>query len=154
VPEFGKGTSSAAEAEQTAPIAQSAEELTIVPKVPTVESSKAKDDKVEEPQAEEVIQVLDILSPPANADLPKIQKTSTTTPKRRRMACVLDAVLETTKALSPTPTKKIVEAAKTQAEAETGQAETEATQAQAKAKAGPSVPTETEPAMPEERTTK
>jgi hypothetical protein len=106
VPEFGKGTSSTAEAEQTAPIAQSAEELTVVPKVPIVESSKAKDDKVEEPQAKEVIQVPDILSPPAKADLPKIQKTSATTPKMRRMACALDAVLETTKALSPAPTKK------------------------------------------------
>jgi hypothetical protein len=31
---------------------------------------------------------------------------------------VLDAVLETTKALSPAPTKKIVEATKAQAEAE------------------------------------
>jgi hypothetical protein len=58
------------------------------------------------------------------------------------MANVLDAVLETTKALSLAPTKKIVEAAKAQTEAETGQAETEATKAQAEAKAGPSAPSE------------
>jgi hypothetical protein len=50
------------------------------------------------------------------------------------MASVLDAVLETTKALSPAPTKKIVEATKAQAEAKVGQAE---------AAAGPSVPSET-----------
>jgi hypothetical protein len=36
------------------------------------------------------------------------------------MAYVLDAVLETTKALSPAPTRKIAEAAKVQAEAEAG----------------------------------
>jgi hypothetical protein len=43
VPGFGEGTSSAAEAKQTAPIVQSAEE----PKVPTVGPAKAKDDKAE-----------------------------------------------------------------------------------------------------------
>jgi hypothetical protein len=82
-----------------------------------------------------------------------VQEASTTTSKRRRMANMLDAVLETTKALSPAPTKKIVEAIKTQAEAETRQTEAEATQAQAEAEDGPSMPTETEPAAPEEKTT-
>jgi hypothetical protein len=47
---------------------------------------------------------------------------------------MLDAVLETTKALSPTSTKKIVEAAKVQAEAE----------------AGPSAPIETKVVVPED----
>jgi chemotaxis protein histidine kinase CheA len=88
VPEFGEGTSSATEAKQAAPIAQSAEE-------PIVE--------------------------------PNVQKAPAATPKRRRMASMLDTVLETTKALSPAPTKKIVEATKVQAEA----------------KAGPSAPIET-----------
>jgi hypothetical protein len=59
--------------------------------------------------------------------LPKVQKTAVATPKRRRMACVLDAVIETTKALTPASTKKTVEAAKNQVEAE--------------AEAGPSAPT-------------
>jgi hypothetical protein len=63
--------------------------------------------------------MLEILSPPTEAELPKVQKAPTATPKRR-MASVLDAVMETTKALSPTPTKKIAEAAKVQAEAEAG----------------------------------
>jgi hypothetical protein len=39
-----------------------------------------------------------------------MQKATAATPKRRRMASVLDAVMETTKALTPTPTKKIAEA--------------------------------------------
>jgi hypothetical protein len=58
------------------------------------------------------------------------------------MASVLDAMLETTKALSPAPTKKIAEAAKAQAEAEVGQAEAEA---------GPSVPSETKAVTPEDK---
>ena len=72
------------------------------------------------------------------AKLPKVQKAFVATPKRRRMANVLDAVLETTKALSPPPTKKIAEAAKAQAESETRQAEAEAMKAQDEAEAGPS----------------
>jgi hypothetical protein len=48
----------------------------------------------------------EILSPPAEAKLPKVQKASAATPKRRRMANVLDVVLEMTKALSPALTKK------------------------------------------------
>jgi hypothetical protein len=67
------------------------------------------------------------------------------------MANMLDAVLQTTKALSPAPTKKIVEAAKAQAEAETGQAEAEAMKAQAEAKAGPSAPVAAKPATLEEK---
>jgi hypothetical protein len=50
------------------------------------------------------------------------------------MASVLDAVIETTKALTPAPTKKTAEATKVQAEA------------------GPSVPTKTKPAAPEDKT--
>jgi hypothetical protein len=76
----------------------------------------------------------EILSPPIEADLPEMQKIPATTPKRRRMASVLDAVIEATKNLSPAP-KKIVEAMEVQADAE----------------AGPSVPIGTEPAAPEEK---
>jgi hypothetical protein len=43
VPKFGEDTSSAAEAEQAAPVARSAEESTIVPKMPIVEPVEAKD---------------------------------------------------------------------------------------------------------------
>jgi hypothetical protein len=95
-----------------------------------------------------------ILSPPTEANLPKMQKASAATPKRRRMANVLDAVLETTKALSPAPVKKIALAeAKSQAKAKTRQVETKATQAQAEAEAGPSMLTETEPSTLEEKAT-
>ena len=51
------------------------------------------------------------------------------------MASVLDAVMETTRSLTPTPVKKVVEAVTTRAE--TG--------------AGPSVPAEAEPAATEQR---
>jgi hypothetical protein len=85
--------------------------------------------------------------------VPKAQKSSATTPKRRRMVNVLDVVLEIAKTLSPASTRKIVEASKAQPEAETKQAEVEATTIQAETKAGPSVPTETEPAVVEEKVT-
>jgi hypothetical protein len=71
----------------------------------------------------------------------------------RRMANVLDAVLETTKVLSPAATKKVAETTKTQAETKTRQAETEAALAQTEVESGPSVPTEMEPADPKEETT-
>jgi hypothetical protein len=67
---------------------------------------------------EKVIKVPEILSPTAEADLPKIQKALVATPKRR-MASVLDTVIETTKALSPAP-KKIAEATKAQDVTEVG----------------------------------
>jgi hypothetical protein len=65
-----------------------------------------------------VIKMPEILSPPAEADLSKMQKAPAATPKRRRMASVIDAIMETTKALTPAPIKKVVEAAKGQAEDE------------------------------------
>jgi hypothetical protein len=135
VPEFGEGTSSTAEAKQAAPIVQSAEEPIVVPKVPTVWSAEAKDDKTEEPKVEKTVKMPETLSPPAEAKLSKVQKAPAATPKRRRTASVLDAVLETTKALSPAPTKKIAEAAKVQAEAE----------------ARPSAPNETKVVAPEDK---
>jgi hypothetical protein len=110
VPEFGAGSSSAAEATQTAPITQSAKEPTVMPKTHTVEPVEDKVDKAEEPKVEEIIRMPKILSPPLEAKLQKVQKTFAATPKRRRMANVLDAVLETTKALSPDVTKKVAEA--------------------------------------------
>jgi hypothetical protein len=120
VPEFGEGTSSTTEAKHAAPATRSAEGSTIVPKVPTVGSTEAKDDSVEEPQVEKTVKMPEILSPLAEVELSKVQNAPVTTPKRRRMVSVLDVVMETTKALSPAPTKKIAEAAKVQAEAEAG----------------------------------
>jgi hypothetical protein len=111
VPKFGTGTSSAVEAKHAALIVHSTEEPIVVPNMPTVGPAEARDDKAEEPQVEKVIKTPEILSPPTEADLPKMQKIPVATPKRRRMASVLDAVIETTKALSPAP-KKIIEATK------------------------------------------
>jgi hypothetical protein len=152
VPKFGAGTSLAAEATQTAPITQSAEEPTVVPKMPTVGPAKAEDDKAEEPQVERVIEMSEILSPPAATDLPKMPRVPIVTPKRRRMVSVLDAVIETMKALSPAPIKKIAKAAKAQAEAKSGRAEAEATKTQANAEAGPLAPIAAKPAALEEKT--
>jgi hypothetical protein len=57
------------------------------------------------------------------------------TPKRRRMASVLDAIMVTSRALTPTPVKKVVEAVATRAETE----------------AGPSAPAEAEPTTTEQK---
>jgi hypothetical protein len=99
VPKFGEETSSTAEAEQTAPAVWSAEGSIVVPKVPTVGSAKAKDDVAIELEKTIVLPK----SPPVEAELSKVTKAPATTPKRRRMASVLDAVMETTKALAPAP---------------------------------------------------
>jgi flagellar hook-basal body complex protein FliE len=97
--------------------------------------------------------VPEILSPSSKVTVPKAQKSSATTPKRRRMANVLDVVLETAKTLSSTPSRKLVEASKAQPEAETKQAEFEAgtkqvevevVVIQSETEAGPSEPTKTD----------
>jgi hypothetical protein len=105
-----------------------------MPKVPTVGPAEAKDDTVEEPKVEETVKMPEILSPPAEANLSKMQKAPAATPKRR-MASVLDAVMETTKVLTPAPIKKVSEVAKVQAEAD----------------AGPIVPIETKAVTPEDK---
>jgi hypothetical protein len=87
------------------------------------------------PEFEKTIVLPEILSPPVEAELPKVAKAPATTPKRRRMASVLDAVMETTRALTPALVKKVAEAATTHTETE----------------AGPSMPAETKPAVTEER---
>jgi hypothetical protein len=71
-------------------------------------------------------------------EVPKTQKGLAATPKRKRMASVLD-VLETIKASSSTP-GKIAKASKAQIETETKLTEAEATMSQADAEAGPSEP--------------
>jgi hypothetical protein len=152
VPDFGAGSSSTAKAIQTASTVQGAEEPNVMSKTHIVEPVKDKAEKAEEPKIEE--KMPKILSPPIEANLLKMQKTYAATPKRRRMPNILDAVLETTMALSPAPAKKVAPTeTKSQAEIETKQAEAEVAQVQAKAKAGPLVPTETEPIAPEEKAT-
>jgi hypothetical protein len=135
VPEFGEGTSSATEAKQAAPAAQSAEGSILVLKVPIVGPAKAKDDAAKEPELEKTVMMPKILSPQVEAELPKVTRAPATTPKRRRMASVLHAIVETTRALTPALVKKVAEAA-------TEHTETEA---------GPSVPAETKLAATEQR---
>jgi hypothetical protein len=106
-----------------------------VPKVPIVRPAKAKDDAAREPELEKTVMMPKILCPPVEAELPKVTRAPAKTPKRRRMASVLDAVVETTRALTPAPVKKVVEAA-------TAHKETEVR---------PSVPVETKLAATEQR---
>jgi hypothetical protein len=151
VPEFGGETSLAAEPKEPIPPTQKAEDPAIMPKVPSAElaESKTDKDKAEEPKIEG-IKMIEILSPSAEVTVPKAQKSFAATPKRRRMANVLD-VLETVKALSSTPLGKIAEASKMQTEAETKPTEIEAAVSQASAEAGPSELAEKKPSEIEKR---
>ena len=94
--------------------------------------------------------MLEILSPLAEVTMPKIQKGLAATPKRKRMASVLD-VLESVKASSSIPSEKIAEASKMQIEAKTKLAEVETAVSQGSAEAGPSEPAEKKPSGIEEK---
>jgi hypothetical protein len=154
VPEFGGEASSAAETKETIPPVQRTEEPAIMPKAPSVELVETKDDKdkAEKSKTEELTKMPEILSPSTEATAPKTQKSFATTPKRR-MANVLDVVLETAKTLNTAPSRKIAEAYKAQPEAKTKQAEVEATIIQTETKARPLEPTEIEPTEIKEKAT-
>jgi hypothetical protein len=136
IPEFGEGASSAAKTKETVPSMQSTEEPAVMPKLLSVKLVETKADKAERPKIGELTKMLEVLSPPTEATVPKVQKGSATTPKRRRMANVLDVVLKTTKTLSPAPTRKVVEASKAQPEADSKHAEIEVQQFRLKPKLG------------------
>jgi hypothetical protein len=135
VPKFGEETYSAVEAKQAAPATRSTQESTIVPKVPIVDSVEAEDETTKKPELEKATDLPEILSQPVEAELPKVAKAPAATPKRRRMASVLDAIVETTRALTLAPVKKVAEAAIVHTETE----------------AGPSVPAETKLAATEQK---
>jgi hypothetical protein len=104
VPKLGEGTTSTAELGRPAP-AGSKEELPKVPKVPATESAEApkhvaeaKGKAAKEPEREETVGLPKMLSPPLDPELPKVSKAPAITPKRRRIASVLDVVLESTRA--------------------------------------------------------
>jgi hypothetical protein len=118
VPKFGEETYSAAEAKQAASITRSAEESTIVPKVPIVDSVEAEDETTKKLELEKATDLLDILRQLVETELPKVAKAPATTPKRRRMASVLDAVVETTRTLTPAPVKMVAEAVTAHTETE------------------------------------
>jgi hypothetical protein len=149
VPEFGGETSSSTEAKEPAPPTQKIEEPTVMPKVPSAELAELKTDKTEEPRIEGT-KILEVLSPSVEVTVPKAQKGLAATPKRKRMASVLD-VLESVKASSSIPSNKIAKASKMQIEAKTKPAKVEAAVSQASAEAGPSEPAEKKPSETEEK---
>jgi hypothetical protein len=138
VPKLGEGTTSTADlgylaivsskgesAEVPEVIGQEKTESVEAPKHPT----EAKEKEAEELELGESTGLRKILSPPSEPELPKVPRAPAITPKRRRMASVLDDVLESTRASTPASAKETAEDATARAEAE----------------AGPLVPIETEP---------
>jgi hypothetical protein len=148
VPEFGGETSSTAKPKEPISPTQKAENTAVMPKVPSVELAEPKTDKTEEPRIEGT-KILEVLSPSAEVTVPKAQKGLAATPKRKRMASVLD-VLESVKASSSIP-GKIDEASKMQIEAKTKLAKVEAAVSQASAEAGPSEPAKKKPSEIEDK---
>jgi hypothetical protein len=139
---FGEETTSMAELGQPA-LAIPREELTELPKVPATGSietpkdgGKAQGKVAKEPELGEIVELPKILSPLAEPELPKVSKAPAITPKRRRMASVLDTVLESARSLTPVPAKETAKAVTVHVETE----------------AGPSMPTKAEPAGTEQRT--
>jgi hypothetical protein len=145
VPEFGGKTSSGVAPKELIPSTQKAEEPATMLKAPSAEQADAKTgkDKAKEPKTEGT-KMLEVLSASAEVTVPKIQKGLAATPKRKRMASVLD-VLESVKASSSIPSGKIAKTSKMRVEAETRPAKVEAAVSQASAKTGPSEPADKRP---------
>jgi hypothetical protein len=129
VSKLSEGTSSTAEPGYPAP-AGSKGESAEVPKVHATDStevpkhsSKAKGKAAEEPELGESAGLSKFLSSLPELELPKASKAPAITPKRRRMASVLDEVLESTRALTPAPGKETAKATTICVEVETGHAE-------------------------------
>jgi hypothetical protein len=136
VSKLAEQTSFTAEPGYPIPVGSKGESAEVL-KVPATESveapkrsAEAKGKVAEEPELGEPTELPKILSPLLEPKLPKVSKAPAITPKRRRMASVLDAVLELTRASTPTPVKETAEATTIHAEVD----------------AGPSVPIETGPA--------
>jgi hypothetical protein len=134
VPEFGGESSSATEAKEPA-FTQKIEEPTAMPKASSAKLAEPKADNIEEIGVEGT-KILEVISPSAEVTVPKAQKGLTTTPKRKRMVNVLDA-LETIKTSSSTP-RKTAEASK--AQTGTKLTEAKAAKSQTETEAGPSEP--------------
>jgi hypothetical protein len=132
VPEFCGETSSATEAKEPAPPTQKIEEPAEVSKAPSAKLAEPKVVNIEETRVKGT-KILEVLSPSVEVTVPKAQKGLTVTPKRKRMASVLD-VLERIKT-SSSPRGKIAEAS--QAQTEIKLTEAEATKSQAETEVGP-----------------
>ena len=92
-------------------------------------STEATEKTDEVPKLGESTGLQKILSPPLEPELSKVPRAPVITPKRRRMASVLDVVLESIRVSALAPGKETAEATTVRVEAE----------------AGPSVPIKTEP---------
>jgi hypothetical protein len=114
VPKLAEGTSSTAEPGYPAP-AGSKGESAEVPEIIGQEkiesagapkhSAEATEKAAEVAELGESAGLQKIRSPPPEPELPKVPRAPAITPKRRRMASVLDAVLESTKSSTPAPVK-------------------------------------------------
>jgi hypothetical protein len=71
--------------------------VTVEASVDLVEETEAKRSKAEEHPK--------LLTPPTTTQLPKLSTATTTTPRKRRMVSVLDAILKSTKMLTPITTE-------------------------------------------------
>ena len=67
--------------------------------------AEAKMEPAEEPKPKIAAEQLKVSSLFQGTEVPKIAKIASVTPKRRRMASVLEAILESTKALTPSSTE-------------------------------------------------
>jgi hypothetical protein len=124
VSKLGEGASSATEPKYPTP-ADAKGELAEVSKVPATESAEApkqpaeaKEQAAEELELEEPTGLQKILSLLPEPELPKVFKAPAITLKRRRMASMLDVVLESTRASTPASEKEATEATTTRAEVE------------------------------------
>jgi hypothetical protein len=107
------------------------------PRRPAPVEARAK--PPEEPKSKKSTEQTKALSPLQRMELPKVSKIPATTSKRRRMASILDAVMESAKALTPAST----EAPST--EGEIVKRSTEAGTTQTEVEAGPSAPAKARP---------
>jgi hypothetical protein len=64
-------------------------------------SVEARTKPAQEPKLEKAAEQLKALSPPCTTELPKPSSIPATTPRKRRMASVLDAVMESMKTSTP-----------------------------------------------------
>jgi hypothetical protein len=125
VSKLTEGASSTTEPKYPTPTGAKGE-LAEVSKVPANESAEAPKHPAEakkaaeEPELEEPAGLQKILSPLPEPELPKVSKAPAITPKRRRMASMLNAVLESTRASTPASAKEAAEATTTRGEVEVG----------------------------------
>jgi hypothetical protein len=136
VPKLAEGTSSTTAPGYLTPIGSKGESTEMLEGQEKTESAGMPkrpvevEKMVEGPELEKPVGLPKMLSPLPEPELSKVSKAPAITPKRRRMASVLDAVLESTRASTLAPVKETAEATTIHAEVE----------------AGPSVPIETGPA--------